>query len=242
MRSRQTSGARYQGFTLVEMLIAVALFSLVSAAIATALHRVSRSWEVGTRHIEQLNEMRRTHALLRRWLTSARWVSSVVDGERVNHFSGEADELRFAIEAPGHLPMSGWLRVGMSLENANGKRTMRLRYRPLHGSQLQLGSSGEQVVELASGLAGARFEYYGAATQDGLKAWSRQWLNQQQLPELVRLRASRASGRDWPDLVIGLQSRGTVVLSSARTQLRSGGTGPDKYASPLPVADASSTP
>ena len=175
------------------MLVVIALFLLVSAAIATALHRVSRSWEVGTRHIEQINEMRRTHELLRRWLTSAKWVSSVVDGKRVNHFAGEADELRFAIEAPEHLPMSGWLRVGMSLENANGKRTLRLRYRPLSGAQLQLEVSGEQVVELASGLTDVRFEYYGPATQDGLKGWSERWGNEQQLPELVRLRASHAS-------------------------------------------------
>ena len=224
----------------MEMLVAIALFALVSAAVASALHRVGRSWEVGTRHIEQINEMRRTHELLRRWLTSARWVSSMVEGKRIDHFSGAADELRFAIEAPRHLPMSGWQRVGILLMDEDGRRILRLRYRPLFASRLQHDSSGEQVVDLASGLGSARFEYYGQTTQRGPKVWSEQWRQRQHLPELVRLRVSSSTGRDWPDLVIGLQSRGTIVLNSARTLLRSGGKQPDEYALQLPAADATS--
>lgn len=229
--------SHHRGFTLIEMLIAVALFALVSAAVTTALHRVARSWEVGTHHIEQVNEMRRTHELLRRWLASARWVSSMADGKRIDHFSGAADELRFAIEAPLHLPMSGWQRVGISLVDKDDTQILRLRYQPLFGSQLQQDPSVEQVVDLASGLGEARFEYYGPTTQQGPKVWSGQWRDRQQLPELVRLRAS-----PWPDLVLALESRGKVMLNATPAPLRSGGKRPDEYALQLPLTDASSGP
>src|SRR2546423_3458426 len=58
------------GFTLVELLIALALLALISALLYGSLSLSSNSWDRGEQKVEQTIDMRLTEELLRQTLTA----------------------------------------------------------------------------------------------------------------------------------------------------------------------------
>jgi general secretion pathway protein J len=204
------------GFTLVEVLIAFALLTMICTAVGTALHRVGLSWERGSTAITHNNEMRRTHQLLRAWLASARWASSRVEGQRINYFRGTSDGVQFALESTQYLPMAGWQLIEIDVSRESATRTLSLRYEPLYPKKADSPQRESQAVMLATNLKSVRFEYFGSIVGGAAKRWTDDWTERSVLPELVRMRVIATSERPWPDLTVRINSRAKVLVSTPR--------------------------
>src|SRR5271169_1354346 len=61
---------RDQGFTLIELSVALVLLALMASVLYGSLSLAGTSWDRGEAKAQQTNEMRLTEAFLRRTLTS----------------------------------------------------------------------------------------------------------------------------------------------------------------------------
>lgn len=202
-----------RGFTLVELLVALTLASLVAMLAYGGLHVALRSWNSAELRQQEMERSYLTQALLRRLLESPQ-PFSVRDDEDVQQvaFFGDEEQVIFA----AHLPALDdseqlyWVQLVQDKQiTAKGLAwQLELRYMPflemeeLNWSLLaeSLASDGEREV-LVEGLPSAwRFAYL-ELRNDGELDWQTQWQQQPGLPVLLRLTPPRRQ-REAAELLV----------------------------------------
>jgi general secretion pathway protein J len=171
---------RVAGFTLVEMLIALSIFGMLTAAGVTLLSVTARTQATSDRLLAEVGEVRRVGALLNADLAQAApRLYRDGDGRPQRAFAGGAGD------TPGLLAFvrHGWdrgaggtvQRVGYRLRDG---RLERLSFRHVDGG-------GEAViVPLLDGITALRLRY---RDEDG--AWLERWnhSDETRLPEAIEL-------------------------------------------------------
>ena len=186
------------GYTLVELLVALAIMALLSTMLLAGLARSGRTWERLDGAATRAEGVEAAQALLRARLQHA-WPITRYDMRPPGpDFDGLATQLTF-LAPPGERDGPGALR----------------RYR------LQLEPGGDLVLVSTSdvALAPARVErrevllrdvdtislsYFGAMEPDRAPQWRENWRQRPRMPSLVRIRLQFLNGdsRLWPDLVV----------------------------------------
>lgn len=214
-----------RGFTLVELLVALTLASLVAMLAYGGLHVALRSWHTAEQRQQEMELRHLTQALLRRLLESPR-AFSLRDDEGVQQvaFFGEEQQLIFA----AHLPALDdgeqlyWVQLVQDKQlTAEGLTwQLELRYLPfleteeLNWSLLAetLASAGEREV-LVEGLPRAwRFGYL-EQRRDGELDWHSQWRQRPGLPVLLRLTPPRRQ-RDAAELLVAPRDMAYAIFNS----------------------------
>ena len=171
---------RRNGFTLVEMLIALSIFGMITAAGVTLLTLTARTQQTSDRLIEEVSELRRTEALLGADLALAvprAWRDR--DGRPRRAFAGaggeSADLLVFV--------RGGW-------DSGDGPRLQRVGYRLSEGRLQRLafahvdGAGAAVAATLIDGVSAIRLRY---RVEDG--QWQAGWAHNDatRLPRAVEL-------------------------------------------------------
>ncbi|WP_299773783.1 prepilin-type N-terminal cleavage/methylation domain-containing protein [uncultured Pseudoteredinibacter sp.] len=192
---------RNAGLTLIEMLIALAILSLVSLAATTALRSFAQSQVAVERKIEKAEQMRMTLAFVRRSLQKT--VPIMHPKGFYTYFKGTADELIWVA------PMS---QVG-----AKGLQILRL----------SVGQDGEMLLQMLPYNSDwkppvwADVEAYkilagGAELELGYRAnWQERWQDAWDLstesPSTVRVNI-RMHDEYWPELIVHMAATQAVQL------------------------------
>jgi general secretion pathway protein J len=174
---------RDAGFTLIEVLIGATLLAIMMTLLTSALFTMTRSSRAGEARMEALDSAQLVHSFLRRRLQNAFPLTERDDGNERVLFEGRAERLRFV----GHLPLAvgGGLQF-LELGTENGMLAM--RYRDAWPDTPFGGPSTEwQRRALLPDVLRARWRYFGARDEDSPARWATEWLEQDRLPELVRL-------------------------------------------------------
>jgi general secretion pathway protein J len=118
---RSATDRAAEGFTLVELLIALAMVSLITLLLFSGLRLGSRSWEAVDASSERTGAMRLSNEFLERTLNQIRPTTLVFDGETVSVFAGDEERLEFAAPLSEHVGVPGVyvLRLGLA---GTGKR------------------------------------------------------------------------------------------------------------------------
>jgi prepilin-type N-terminal cleavage/methylation domain-containing protein len=198
------------GFTLVEMMVAIAILALFLAASMGSVRVGSRSWEAGLRQAEKAEALRAGAELLRRQLGQAqpmRW--SDRDGNYLVLLAGP-ERLVFVAPAPALTGGAGLLVHELTAEPAHDGYSLTLTYGGYDpGADVFAPPIGRESIALGSGFTAVRLDYFGAEMRDAEPAWTPQWRADAELfPLAVRLRAERAEGDGWPALVFPLNAAG----------------------------------
>jgi general secretion pathway protein J len=213
-----------RGFTLVELLVALTLASLVAMLAYGGLHVALRSWQAAELRQQEMELRYLSQALLRRLLESPQ-TFSVRDDEGVQQvaFFGEEQQVIFA----AHLPALDdserlyWVQLvqDKQLTDKGLAWQLELRYMPfleteeLNWSLLAetLASSGEREV-LIEGLPRAwRFAYL-EQRPDGELDWHAQWQQRHGLPVLLRLTPPRRQ-RDAAELLVAPRDMAYAIFN-----------------------------
>lgn len=201
-----------RGFTLLEVLGALALLALLLLGIYSGVRTATHAVRSGEASIERLDEVRSAQQFLRRELAQARAVplSRTDKGDPV-FFSGDAHELRFVAPLPGYLGKLGPQLQQLKLV-PNGKGGSRLEARfalmPPDGSEPH--ALGEPEV-LVDNIRGGSFSYRARDTQEGPGDWHDQWHDSRAMPIIVRINLQLDGTTSWPQLDAPLRVDASVL-------------------------------
>ncbi|WP_057832764.1 type II secretion system minor pseudopilin GspJ [Colwellia sp. TT2012] len=178
--------AKQQGFTLLEVLIAISIFSVVSLASFTIFDTVLRGDENSKIRTERQNELQRAFLLIERDFTQIAKRSMRVNGEApTNIFLQTADDSFLADDQAIAFVRNGWTNPGLLLPRSDMQS---VAYRLEDGTLQRLHYNfvdavvGQEprirpLITLVTSLA---FEFY-----DGSK-WQEKWSGQK-LPQAIAI-------------------------------------------------------
>ncbi len=201
---------RYQhGLTLVELLIALTLFALLSVMLFGGLRFGTRASEAGLARNERSAQLAAAAGFLRSQLADAQPLQKSEGGEGSIAFEGEHDSVEFVTLPPAHLAVGGWHTLHLGLEPRGSDAALVMRWRVI-----VTGKDGPQASEpgravLIEHLAGMELGYFGALSDETTPQWHDQWRGAAQLPYLMRLRLTFADGHSVPEMIFALRPAGT---------------------------------
>ncbi|MGQ7960124.1 prepilin-type N-terminal cleavage/methylation domain-containing protein [Pseudomonas sp. SP16.1] len=215
-----------RGFTLVELLVALTLASLVAMLAYGGLHVALRSWSGTELRQQEMERSYLTQSLLRRLLESPQDFS-VRDDEGVQQVAFFGDEQQVVFVA--HLPALDdskqlyWVQLlqDKQITPKGLAWQLELRYMPfvemeeLNWSLLieALASEGGRKL-LVEGLPRAwRFAYL-ERRDDGEPDWQSQWQQQPGLPVLLRLTPPRRSESGLAELLVAPRDMAYAIFRS----------------------------
>jgi general secretion pathway protein J len=191
------------GFTLVELLVALALFGLLSTALFGSIRFGMTAWMRGTTRADQVDQILHAQNLLRGLIEEAYplFRPAVPFGGHVE-FDGTQQSLDFLSSTPIARGADGRSRFRLAIERRGDGANLVLT------SSLELAwpERGAQPVGavLLAGVGGVELSYFGVTGADRIATWHDAWRGQSTLPQLTRIRVRFAGGdsRIWPELVI----------------------------------------
>ena len=182
-----------QGFTLLELLVAMSLAALLSLVLFGGLHFGRRVWEASELATANQNQVRRFVTDLGQTLQRAYPEMIATDAtHRSVAFTGEPDKLSWLSESdPGHAQMTQMSvrREGETiLESARGEFST--------SPQVRTSARLTHVADIA-------FAYFGPPKDGDDPAWLSRWENRSTLPQLIRIRIRFTDPRlKWPELIV----------------------------------------
>jgi general secretion pathway protein J len=198
-------GRRIRGFTLLEALVGITIFSLVIVVLYAGYRLGMRSWESGERTHAAVSELRLAGSFLRRHVAQAYPLAISENNAWRIWFHGEPHRLVFVTAMPAHLGQGGMYEMALELDEREDGAALMVSRRLLH-PDAEPGRPGveDQARLLVEDLSSARFAFYGAPAKDVEQTWHARWDAGSRLPSLVRLRLHSKTVGEWPELVIRL--------------------------------------
>ena len=166
-----------RGFTLVELLVALALAGIVMVLLTDELRLASLGFGRLAHKSEQLAVRRDVEDLLRRELGSAVAAPLVASQPP---FTGDSSSMKF---------------LSLSDDSGPGVYQVELGFRPQEGGRLTLTrrlvepAAGRQIERtvLASHMRGFKLFYFGGPTPNAEPRWLDRWADTRYPPSLVRI-------------------------------------------------------
>ena len=225
MRRRRADVGRH-GFTLVELLAALAIAAVVIAASSALVHNVALHFERGTRAVSDGEQLILAIERLAADIGSARFVLRTSDERSAPStsplaFIGEPTSIVFVGPGGVGANQSGEEVVSLTVEQEDDVTHLVRRRAPWFGPRTRFEelTFGDPVI-LLDGKFLISFAF-GQVTQDGKLAWNDAWKGQASLPRYVRLNLrDRASGADLlpgTDFVIRASDAGSSAASKHRS-------------------------
>ena len=191
------------GFTLVEVLVALALFSLLATILFEGVRFGLRAWTRASANIEQLDQSLVVQDVLRRIIGNL-YPMTVTDngGPPLVDFDGSRDAVAFLSDGPLVATGAGRFRYRIFVERRNEQNDLVLTAAP----ELARAGDRSMVVRtlLLAGIDSAEFSYLEAMKPEQGPRWADSWSKRSSIPALIRLRLTfRANDKHpWPELLI----------------------------------------
>ena len=194
------AGAGARGFTLVELVIALTLVSLIMLGLLSAMRALG---DTGTRlegRALKADELRLVTAFLRQSLGSASPRADPVsgDGTLSVHFEGAGQTLQWLGVMPPRHGVGGLTHMRLGLIERG--QVLALQYQPFDPLQPQPDWSGIEPHWLVEGVEGFALRYQ--ALEGG--QWRSEWSDAAYIPGRVQLAIEDGEGA-WPLIVVQLQ-------------------------------------
>ncbi len=205
-----------KGFTLLEVLVAITIFSLVITVLYAGYRVAIRSWESGERTHAAVSELRLAGSFIRRHTTQAFPLAISKSSAWRLWFEGDARGLVFVTAMPTYLGQGGMYEMTLKVDEQKDGATLVVSRRLLH-PDAEPGKPGvdDLARPLLENLESAQFAYFGATRDGGEGSWHTSWQDRQRLPRLVRLRIDSKLVGAWPEMVFRLPTDAVRYQRSA---------------------------
>ncbi len=203
MTARQTRSPRESGFTLLELLVAVTLVSLLTVLLFGGLRFGTRSADAVGRRADISSDTALVYDFLQNRLADAQPLLAENDQKaRSIRFDGGPVSLSFAGLPPSEIDLGGYQWLTISVADKAGEKRLVADWRQMARGPLGPGPRSRRPSVLMDGVKSVRFAYFGRYAPNRPLAWGDRWTDRRTLPQLVRLSITLADGETIPDLVI----------------------------------------
>jgi prepilin-type N-terminal cleavage/methylation domain-containing protein len=173
-----------RGYTLVEMVIALALTGLLMAVLGGALYGVGQGFARATTQAEAVDRVFRVSQSLRSALSR---MVPVRQGGGLFPVESERGILRWVAPLPDSVPIAGLYKWTL----ANEQGALNLKLVDLNGEAVFPSKS------LVNDLVEFRVQLQGRTSG----AWTERW-DESELPQRVRLHIKTVAYGDWPPITV----------------------------------------
>jgi general secretion pathway protein J len=198
----EASAGREAGFTLVEVLVALALFSLLATLLFNNVRFGLKAWQIGSSRGELLARSTVAQDALRRLIGNAYPMLIASGGNNPSiDFEGAQETMSFLGDAPVVTGGAGRFRFKLFPERKQDQTDLVISSAPELANPQDASMTTSSV--LAADIDRVEISYSQGGTNSQTK-WSNSWSKHGELPMLVRVRVAFRSGdaRLWPDLLI----------------------------------------
>ena len=199
---------RARGFTLIEMVVALALLGTMMLLMYSGLTFGLRGWDAADTNGRRTADRRIAENFLRREIGEV-FPMRFKDSMTLKiAFEGKENRLRFASSRPAGISASGLSLVSIEVEAADDvKRTRNLvmrRAMPDDDAKDFAPLDKAERTVLFEGVDGVVFEYFGSENDFTDPKWEGTWDYAGRVPQLIRIRIRTAGGGSLPEMVMRL--------------------------------------
>jgi len=172
-----------KGFTLLELVISIALLSVIVLIVGGAMRMGFRSAESGQKKIESLERFRTSLNIIESQLQSAYIIkrTGLDYDENFTQFSGDRTSMQFR-SLYSLLGSRGPVMVTYVVkEDSTGRKVIYGMENPV------VLSESSREVRLIDNASDIYFEYYEKGPTDEKGRWTNEWSSKDNLPEKVRV-------------------------------------------------------
>ena len=196
-----------KGFTLLEVLIALVLFSFILIMVYSSLYATGRNWRASEIQTQDNDDRRFILSFIRKQIEQlAPIIEADTDGNYRVIFRGDDTSVQFVSTLPMQRAGSGLFFVKLELRQDQ----LVLKYLPLTRDKTVFKEDifiGADEISLIKNIDEVDLDYFGQDDSDTLPAWRDDWHVTERLPNLMRFRIVTGSHNPWPELVIAIRSR-----------------------------------
>ena len=203
------------GFTLIEVLIAMTLLSIMVVLLFASLQICADSWHKGENKIANVNEVTVVYQFFQHHLATAQPLLNEArkktgDVSAPLAFQGKNQSLQFVSALPASAA-----RLGLQLFVIEKKKEeIKVTISPFFPAKNGLQPSKEEVI-LLTGVSDFSIRYFGS--NDALDnnntlnpaSWHDEWLEKISQPRLIKITIKLNNGSFWPEMLIPLKITAT---------------------------------
>jgi general secretion pathway protein J len=174
---------RAAGFTLLEVIISIALLSLILVIMAGAMRLSYRSIDRGEAKTAYLERLKACFSLIDDQVQSAIPLTRQDDEQGRYFFEGTADRVKFASNYSLIGGRNGYVIVTYTARRAeNGTIAFNIE-------ENTVGVDNQREIRLLEGLSAMRFEYYRkeSETEQAVGEWVDTWTDELLFPRKIRV-------------------------------------------------------
>lgn len=199
--------AREQGFTLIELVVALSLFAVILTLAFGGLRFGARAWDTGNERSAQLSELRVAHRVVTRMLGRMFPMAAGTGGDVRYVFEGAGDRVRFVAYMPPYPDVAGPYEITLTAARTRDGTELRLSRIPFIADRDRAppkATAQETVVFRTPHRI--EFAYYDPGDKDQEGAWVPRWDDTERMPARLRLRLRAGADEDapWPAFVVRL--------------------------------------
>jgi prepilin-type N-terminal cleavage/methylation domain-containing protein len=169
------------GFTLLELIISIALFSIIVLIIAGAANLGYRSFSSGEKRLNAIERLRASLTIIDAQIQSGVPLTLEDGGVKQYYFMGEQDSLKFSTNYSIWGGQRGYVIVNYRVDaDGRGKRT-------LFASEYRVGMDNQKETKLLEGLDEITFDYFKQDATEEEGEWVSQWVDEEMMPTRIRI-------------------------------------------------------
>ena len=174
------------GFTLVELLVVLAILGLLGGLLAAGLRSASEGWQRIVRHNDESEELLAINSMLRQLLSQVYPQRVGASSRSFMRFNGYRDRLEFLAPLAQRF---GTADIVWHTIRFPGDGTLRVAWRLDRRQEFgQENFLPEPAEELLRGFPEGSLSYFGPASDGGENRWWDTWQERRRLPLLLRIR------------------------------------------------------
>jgi general secretion pathway protein J len=183
-----------EGFSLAELLVSLALLSLITALIAAGLGAGNKLWSRSEDIMQAQRNQFEAEAGLTTLLSGLEPLR--LANSRALNFKGSPNSLEGIVTLPPHVGLGGLYRLRLFLDVGEHQLALSL------AAEGKDQSSQSEITTAATGVEHIEIRYFGTKG-NGEAQWSSTWENEERLPKLLAFNIKLSKPKlAWPEFKI----------------------------------------